>query len=197
MPDAPHPEFVGISGIGGKIALSAVPCLSSRDAQSFNFTFGPASFFGYCGGSVGEEMWWTNLLREKPYSAEELKSLSSQVLREQLLARFGGYYEPIPTLIARTPEIIALNVFDIRSLPRWHEGRVLLIGDAAHAVSPNAGQGATLALEDAMYLAKVLRDCGSDYVEAFACFERDRKPLWQYNTTPVDLLRWEFERLLK
>ena len=107
MPDAPHPEFVGISGIGGKIALSAVPFLSSREAQSFsfNFTFGPCGFFGYSGGSVDEEMWWANLLREKPYSAEELKSLSSQVLREQLLARFGGYYEPIPTLIARTPEI--------------------------------------------------------------------------------------------
>jgi 2-polyprenyl-6-methoxyphenol hydroxylase-like FAD-dependent oxidoreductase len=70
---------------------------------------------------------------------------------------------------------MALNIFDIQSLPRWHEGRVMLIGDAAHAVSPNAGQGASLALEDAMYLAKLLRDC-SNYATAFACFERDRKP---------------------
>jgi 2-polyprenyl-6-methoxyphenol hydroxylase-like FAD-dependent oxidoreductase len=47
--------------------------------------------------------------------------------------------------------------------------------DAAHAVSPNAGQGASLALEDAMYLAKLLRDC-DDHTEAFARFERERKP---------------------
>ena len=53
---------------------------------------------------------------------------------------------------------------------------MLLIGDAAHAVSPNAGQGASLALEDAMYLAKLLRDCGGDYMAAFERFERERKP---------------------
>jgi len=98
------------------------------------------------------------------------------VLRKQLADRYGRYYQPIPSLIARTRDIIALNVFDIQSLPRWHKGRVVLIGDAAHAVSPNSGQGASLALEDAMYLAKLLRDCGPDYAEAFACFERDRKP---------------------
>jgi 2-polyprenyl-6-methoxyphenol hydroxylase-like FAD-dependent oxidoreductase len=51
----------------------------------------------------------------------------------------------------------------------------VLIGDAAHAVSPNAGQGASMALEDAMYLARLLRD-GDDYEEVFARFEQDRKP---------------------
>jgi 2-polyprenyl-6-methoxyphenol hydroxylase-like FAD-dependent oxidoreductase len=70
---------------------------------------------------------------------------------------------------------MALNIFDIQSLPRWHEGRVMLIGDAAHAVSPNAGQGASLALEDAMHLAKLLCDC-PDYATAFACFEQVQKP---------------------
>jgi 2-polyprenyl-6-methoxyphenol hydroxylase-like FAD-dependent oxidoreductase len=121
-------------------------------------------------------MWWTNLPRERPYSESELQSLSSDVLREQLLDRFVNYYAPVPQLVARTRDIIALNIFDIQSLPRWHAGRVMLIGDAAHAVSPNSGQGASLALEDAMYLAKLLRDCGGDYGAAFTRFESDRKP---------------------
>lgn len=176
MPDAPQPEFVGIVGIGGAIPLTKVPELLPRQAQSFTFTFGPAGFFGFCGGSAGEEMWWANLPRHKPYSADELTSLSSDTLRQQLLVRYGDYYQPIPSLIARTRDIMALNVFDIQSLPRWHQGRVLLIGDAAHAVSPNSGQGASLALEDAMYLAKLLRDCGINYAGAFARFEADRKP---------------------
>jgi hypothetical protein len=47
-------------------------------------------------------MWWTNLSREKPYSADELKSLPSEVLREQLLERFGGYYEPILVSVPRS-----------------------------------------------------------------------------------------------
>jgi len=175
MPDAPQPEFVGITGIGGKVPRSEVPALSPYDAKSFNFTFGPQGFFGYCGGSAGEEMWWANLPRQTPYSEDDYKFLSPAVLCDQLMERFGGYCEPIPSLIARTPEIMALNIFDIQSLPRWHRDRVILIGDAAHAVSPNAGQGASLALEDSMYLAKLLRD-SSDYSEAFERFERDRKP---------------------
>jgi len=172
MPDAPEPEFVGITGIGGRIALAEMPELSDEDSRSFTFTFGPVGFFGFCGGSKGELMWWANLPRAQPYSEAELKALSSDTLRRQLLARFAGYYQPIPSLISRTREIIALNVFDIRSLPRWHDGRVLLIGDAAHAVSPNSGQGASLALEDAMYLAKLLRD-SSRPADAFARLEHE------------------------
>jgi 2-polyprenyl-6-methoxyphenol hydroxylase-like FAD-dependent oxidoreductase len=137
--------------------------------------FGAQGFFGYCGGGTAEEMWWSNLPRELPYSEEELKALTADVLRTQMLQRYSGYSEPVPSLITKSADIMALNIFDIQSLPRWHKGRVMLIGDAAHAVSPNAGQGASLALEDAMYLAKLLRDC-PDYATAFDRFEQDRKP---------------------
>jgi len=68
-----------------------------------------------------------------------------------------------------------LNIYDIQTLPVWHRDRVVLIGDAAHAVSPNAGQGASMALEDAIYLAKVLRESHGNHEGAFARFERDRK----------------------
>ena len=176
FPDAPKPEFVGIVGIGGAVTREAVPDLSDDDAKNFSFVFGAKGFFGYCGGSAGEEMWWSNLARKSPYSADELKAFNSETLKAQMLERYGGYHAPIPSLIACTRELIALNVFDIRSLPRWHDGRVILIGDAAHAVSPNAGQGASMALEDAMMLAKLLRDCAADYAIAFAHFERERKP---------------------
>jgi 2-polyprenyl-6-methoxyphenol hydroxylase-like FAD-dependent oxidoreductase len=176
LPQAPEPKFVGITGIGGTVALKEMPEFAHEQSRSFTFTFGPQGFFGFCGGSTGQAMWWTNLPRERPYSESELQSLSSDVLREQLLDRFVNYYAPVPQLVARTRDIIALNIFDIQSLPRWHAGRVMLIGDAAHAVSPNSGQGASLALEDAMYLAKLLRDCGGDYGAAFTRFESDRKP---------------------
>lgn len=176
MPEAPAPEFVGIIGIGGALPRTAVPEILPIHTQSFTFTFGPSGFFGFCGGSAGEAMWWSNLPRSQPYSADELTSFAPHELREQMLERYGSYYRPIPDLIAHTSNIIALNIFDVRSLPRWHDGRVILIGDAAHAVSPNAGQGASLALEDAMYLAKLLRDCAGDYRTAFEGFEHARKP---------------------
>jgi 2-polyprenyl-6-methoxyphenol hydroxylase-like FAD-dependent oxidoreductase len=53
---------------------------------------------------------------------------------------------------------LRLNVFDVKSLERWHAGRVVLIGDAAHAASPTSGQGASMALEDAVVLAMLMRD---------------------------------------
>jgi FAD binding domain len=59
---------------------------------------------------------------------------------------------------------------------RWQDGRVILIADAARASSPNAGRGASLALEDAIYLAKLLRDCAGGYWTAFERFEHARKP---------------------
>lgn len=88
------------------------------------------------------------------------------------------YKEPIATLIANTqPQFwVKINISDIQSLPTWHQGRVLLIGDAAHAVSPNAGQGAAMALDDAMCLAKLLRDSSHPYEQVFAQFEAGRKP---------------------
>jgi 2-polyprenyl-6-methoxyphenol hydroxylase-like FAD-dependent oxidoreductase len=93
-----------------------------------------------------------------------------------MLSIYGAYHEPIPRLIAQTGPPLKLNTYDIQRLPVWHKGRVVLSGDAAHAVSPSAGQGASMALEDAMYLAKVLREAQGNHEGAFERFERDRKP---------------------
>jgi 2-polyprenyl-6-methoxyphenol hydroxylase-like FAD-dependent oxidoreductase len=59
-------------------------------------------------------------------------------------------------------------------LRQWHRGRVCLLGDAAHATPPHAGQGASLALEDALVMAKCLRDV-EDVDSAFATFQSLRK----------------------
>ena len=56
-----------------------------------------------------------------------------------------------------TPSLLRLQLFDMPRLKSWHSGRVLLLGDAAHAMSPTTLQGASIALEDAMYLTSVLR----------------------------------------
>jgi 2-polyprenyl-6-methoxyphenol hydroxylase-like FAD-dependent oxidoreductase len=49
-------------------------------------------------------------------------------------------------------------IYDVPSLPTWHVGRVMLLGDAAHAMSPDGGQGASLALGDAMLVGQSLAD---------------------------------------
>jgi len=64
---------------------------------------------------------------------------------------------------------------DVATLPTWSRGRTLLIGDAAHATSPHAGQGASIALEDAYRLVRTLQDEGEIGI-AFQNFERERRP---------------------
>lgn len=176
LPRSPEPAYVGIIGIGGFVPVSAVPGLSERDRQSLNFTFGHRGFFGYCGARPDEVMWWSNLWREKELTKEQLNDLPIETVKQEMLSTYRGYHEPIETLIKHSGPPVKLNVYDIQTLPAWHDRRVVLIGDAAHAVSPNAGQGASMALEDAMYLAKLLRDAAGNHGRAFEKFEDDRKP---------------------
>jgi 2-polyprenyl-6-methoxyphenol hydroxylase-like FAD-dependent oxidoreductase len=57
----------------------------------------------------------------------------------------------------------------------WHNGRVVLIGDAAHAVGPHAGQGASMAIEDALVLAACL-EAEQNHGDAFRRYEAVRRP---------------------
>jgi len=76
--------------------------------------------------------------------------------REELLSRFAGWHAPIATVLDRTPEqaILKNGAFDLPPLRRWGQGRITLLGDAAHPCTPNLGQGACMALEDAATLAR-------------------------------------------
>ena len=132
-------------GVGGFVSDSLVP-VSEQGAMTF--AFGGQGFFGYSRSGDGQSMWWTNLPQSAPLSRAEIQQADSSALKRELLERFGEYFAPVPELIAGSESIMQLNIFDIQRLPSWHAGRVLVIGDAAHAVSPNAGQGASLALED-------------------------------------------------
>ncbi len=80
--------------------------------------------------------------------------------KAELLEHFAGWHEPVPALVRETPDesILRNDVYDLEPLERWGEGRVALMGDAAHAMTPNLGQGAGLALEDAVVLALCVRD---------------------------------------
>lgn len=175
LPQGPEPSFVGVVGVGGFVKLEKVPELTQQDLSSLNYTFGAKGFFGYCAADQGYAMWWSNLHANQPMSEAALRDTSMDKLQQEMLAIYKDFHGPAAALITHTERPLRQNISDIQSLPTWHKGRVLLIGDAAHAVSPNAGQGASMALEDAMYLAKLLRDGKDDYVKVFTQFESDRK----------------------
>lgn len=85
--------------------------------------------------------------------------------KRDLQEAFLGWHEPIADLIDATndDEIMKNGAYDLAPLLRWSEGRITLLGDAAHACTPNLGQGGCMALEDAAVLAK--------------CFARETSPV--------------------
>ena len=78
--------------------------------------------------------------------------------QEMLLRRFDGWHAPVAELIAMTPEatIAPIEVADQRPAAQWGAGRVTLLGDAAHPMTFNLGQGACQALEDTVVLADAI-----------------------------------------
>src|SRR5579884_3885297 len=97
--------------------------------------------------------------------------------RAELLRRFGRWHAPVPAVIEQTPEsaILRNDIYDIKPLSTWSNGRVTLLGDAAHAMTPNLGQGACQAIEDAVVLADCLAH-DRDAIEALRAYERARIP---------------------
>ena len=76
----------------------------------------------------------------------------------ELKRRFGGWHDPIPGLIGSVSpaDVLHDDVYWIAEpLPAYHRGRVAILGDAAHAMTPHLGQGACQAIEDAVVLASV------------------------------------------
>jgi 2-polyprenyl-6-methoxyphenol hydroxylase-like FAD-dependent oxidoreductase len=88
-----------------------------------------------------------------------------------------GWAEPIHRIIRATPEeaVLRNDIFDLEPIRDWSEGRVTLLGDAAHATTPNMGQGACMALEDAVVLARSLSEA-SDIPEGLRRYAARRAP---------------------
>jgi 2-polyprenyl-6-methoxyphenol hydroxylase-like FAD-dependent oxidoreductase len=103
-----------------------------------------------------------------------------------LRARHAGWVDPVQQILdATVPEsILRGDVVDRKPDPVWGRGRVTLLGDAAHAVSFNIGQGACLAIEDALVLAEHLAAPGATVTEALRGYEAER----QQRTRPMQLL---------
>ena len=97
--------------------------------------------------------------------------------KARLTAMFAAWHDPIPALIRVTDPaaILRNNIYDRDPADRWGSGRITLLGDAAHPMTPNLGQGACQAIEDALVLARELGQ-GSDVEAALRRYEAQRLP---------------------
>jgi salicylate hydroxylase/6-hydroxynicotinate 3-monooxygenase len=112
-----------------------------------------------------------------PEPAEWLtpESWSAKGEVSELRAAFEGFHPEVREVLAACPDCHKWAILERDPLPRWSEGRVALLGDACHPMTPYMAQGAATAMEDAAVLARCI-DASEDFESAFELYEAHRKP---------------------
>jgi 2-polyprenyl-6-methoxyphenol hydroxylase-like FAD-dependent oxidoreductase len=174
IPDGPKPFDTGLIGFGGFVPRSLLE--NTSIGQRVETTFGQSGFFGYgfCSSDPHDGVMWWSTQPAHGIDAATFRAMSQDVLKRHLLKFHAGWHDPIPRLLASAENIVVSSTLDVATLPTWSRKRTLLIGDAAHATSPHAGQGASLALEDAMRLGRLMLD-GEESGVTFENFESERR----------------------
>lgn len=156
-PDAPAPRYAGYTA--WRMVTPAVP------VDSISESWGSGERFGYA--PLPDGRLYCFAVANAPEGAAD-EGLAG------LRRRFSGWHDPIPALLdaARQDAVLHDDLYELPHLRAYATGQVALVGDAAHAMTPDLGQGACQALEDAVVLAKCLD--GNGGLEAYDRLRRKR-----------------------
>lgn len=166
------PDHPGLAH-GGQTVLRAITDTPVDCGTDFELTWGRGVEFGHLALADGRAEW--HAVFTAPPGVRYADPLG------EVRRRLDGWHDPIPALLAATrPEaVLHHDVHElVAPLPSYVSGRTVLLGDAAHAMSPNLGQGASQALEDAVTLAAALAGT-PDIDTALARYDAERRPRGQ------------------
>ena len=137
--------------------------------------WGGAHRFGFSAVAEDRVYWFAPVtaLEGNPVTANSASDRGKALLHNA----YNSFPSPIPNIIRHTAaeNIIRVNLYDFAPIKRWSRGRVVLVGDAAHAMTPNLGQGGAQATEDAFVLADALEQ-EATVEAAFSTYTRLRQP---------------------
>jgi 2-polyprenyl-6-methoxyphenol hydroxylase-like FAD-dependent oxidoreductase len=171
-PDASTPRYTGLGNIGGFARVDSI----KLEPETFLMVWGKRAFFGATPSPDGEIWWFANPPSNHELSREELAGMSAKRWKERLVELFRVDRSPAVEIIQATKgRLVGTNQYDMPHVPTWRRSRMVIIGDAAHAAAPSSGQGVSMAVEDAVVLAKSLRE-STDIPSALARFEAVRRP---------------------
>ncbi|MFE9614256.1 FAD-dependent oxidoreductase [Streptomyces sp. NPDC006012] len=163
---------------GQRVFYGYSPVAPDEGTGHITMVRGTAAAFGYAVAPAGDTYWFARV------TGEPLPADAARVpWRDRLVALLRQDATPAADIVAAGADgPMATNATDLPLGTRWRSGRTLLIGDAAHAASPATGQGASMALEDAVVLAKSLRDTPG-IESALSVYETIRRPRAEHNVT--------------
>jgi 2-polyprenyl-6-methoxyphenol hydroxylase-like FAD-dependent oxidoreductase len=174
-PDAPGARYLGLLGFEG--LADDAPDTAALEPGRMTFAFGRRAYYLYWKRPDGRIGWGANLPSPQYFSLKEARTVAAE---DWLHTLRSAYANDIPgaRLAAETTSETLQTVGGLHIMPpvpHWHRGRMVLVGDAVHAPSNSTGQGASLAMESAIQLARCLRDL-PDVASALATYERLRRP---------------------
>ena len=154
----------------GETCYRGVADIAPPQLQTIREVQGPAQRGAVCVLGRERVYWWAAMPAPEGEVDDPMRR------RDFLLERFAGWPFGIVEAIAATrPDAVLRNdLYDRPPLPFWSRGRITLLGDAAHPTTPNLGQGACMAIEDAVVLARSLRQ-HDGHATAFAAYEAERR----------------------
>ena len=131
-------------------------------------------------------IYYVNAARSELYFVTSVPEPAEWLTREswsamgdvsELRKAYEGFHHEVRAVLEACPDCHKWAILDRDPLPRWSDGRVVLLGDACHPMTPYMAQGAATAIEDAAVLARCLEEVeGEDIEGAFQRYEAHRKP---------------------
>jgi 2-polyprenyl-6-methoxyphenol hydroxylase-like FAD-dependent oxidoreductase len=172
-PEAPSAGYTGLLSFQGYV--DAGPGLNPEPGV-MTFAFGKRAYYLFWRMADGRVTWGANLPSKRYMSLAEARTVPAEEWLRTLRETYAGDLPGELLANRTTAENLDITgaIHIMPPVPHWHRGRTVLVGDAVHAPSNSTGQGASLAIESAIQLARCLRDL-PDAASAFSAYERLRR----------------------
>ncbi|WRT67529.1 uncharacterized protein IL334_004501 [Kwoniella shivajii] len=180
----PEPVYSGIAVIGAVTPASTVTFPSTVQLPAFCYTQ-HGTFLSFAMDQSGQELQWATSLqvpeRDRKTGWDEYR-MSGDAVRDVKRIYADTTVEPIRSFVhgLNNENVKFWAPYQMPDLPTWHTSRVCILGDAAHAIPPSAGQGSAQAFEDIGLLSRLLQGAQpgkgkAEYNQLFEYFERTRR----------------------
>lgn len=186
--ESQEPEYSGFSGLGSIIPTANLNASVLPKLTGINATFTEHGVLGILTTlqDKSEILWFVSRQLPIPETGDnrdgwevsrkkEVEGFKESVM-EIIGDAQGEWGDAIRNIVDKTESVQFYPIFRLPKGGVWHKGRCLLLGDAAHAMTPHAGQGVSMALEDVFALCKILQDKSRSLEESFVAFENVRRP---------------------
>ena len=166
------PRFTGYVAYRATFPVSLLT--SRMDVLDYEKFWGPGCFLflSYFITAKREEHF---IVTSSPQAEWPHEGPSAPADLEEMRAAFAGFHPRVQTQLDVIPSATKYAVYDADPLPVWSRGRVVLLGDACHAMTPYMGQGAAMAIEDGAMLTRCLEAASDDVDHALRLYEANRK----------------------